>query len=144
MSFDQITGFLKIFFIFEALYFFTLATIKASILFFYLRIFPDQTFRIVLWCTQIFNLLSATTFIIIICVQCRPVSYFWTGWDGEHEGSCWDINAIAWAHGGINTALDVWMLVLPATQIYGLNIQLKKKIWVLAMFGVGILYDYLP
>lgn len=71
--------------------------------------------------------------------QCQPISYFWESWDGEHSGHCFNINALAWAHSALNIALDFWMLYLPATQIWSLQMKLKKKLGVILMFGIGIL-----
>ncbi len=118
--------------------------VKISIIFFYLRIFPGNIFRIVLWCTQLFNFLLGTAFITAAFLQCTPLSFFWAGWDGEHQGQCFNMNAMAWSHAAINIALDVWSLALPATQIYDMNIPVQKKTQVLLLFGFGVLYGSRP
>ncbi|KAI8165537.1 Satratoxin biosynthesis SC1 cluster protein 4 [Colletotrichum sp. SAR 10_70] len=137
---DQITSFIRGFFAFEIVYSITLASIKASILFLYLRIFGaiTETFRQILWGTQIFNVAVCITFVIVNLNQCKPLSYFWYGWDGRHPGYCIDLTAMALSHAALNIALDVWMLVLPATQIYRLNLQKRQKAGIMSMFGVGI------
>ncbi|KAG8161106.1 hypothetical protein KVR01_009370 [Diaporthe batatas] len=66
------------------------------------------------------------------------MSYFWDMWDGEHVGRCINIYAMAWAHAIINIALDVWMLALPASQVWGLKMPLRRKLGVMVMFGLGI------
>ncbi|KAK2047222.1 integral membrane protein [Colletotrichum somersetense] len=134
----QITNFLKLFLFLELFYLVELALIKASILFFFLRIFPGRGIRRCLWSVQIMNLLVCLAFVILIFAQCRPFSYFWTGWDGEHEGMCIDLSKLALVHVGLNIALDIVMLVLPVTQIYKLNMDTRKKIGVIAMFQAGI------
>lgn len=58
---------------------------------------------------------------------------------GEHVGRCINIYAMAWAHAIINIALDVWMLALPASQVWGLKMPLRRKLGVMVMFGLGIL-----
>jgi hypothetical protein len=58
---------------------------------------------------------------------------------GEHVGRCINIYAMAWAQAIINIALDLWMLALPASQVLRLNMQLRKKMGVMVMFGLGIL-----
>ncbi|KAK7448629.1 integral membrane protein [Colletotrichum acutatum] len=68
----------------------------------------------------------------------KPFQHYWNGWDGEQDGHCADLNTIGLTHVAFNIALDVWMLILPATQLYKLNMELKKKIGVMAMFSVGI------
>lgn len=49
------------------------------------------------------------------------------------------VNAMAYAHAGINIALDVWMLYLPATQVLNLRVSFKKKLGIMSMFGLGVL-----
>jgi len=50
-----------------------------------------------------------------------------------------DTNASAISHGSINVALDVWMMILPMTQLWKIGIKQKKKFGIIAMFGVGVL-----
>ncbi|GJC96037.1 CFEM domain-containing protein [Colletotrichum higginsianum] len=128
-----------VFLIFGTLYMTSLAFIKCSILFLYLRIFPDEKFRRVLWGTQLFNLLLWIAFVTGTFAACQPLNFFWNGWKKEMAGKCFNLNAFAMCHGVLNVALDAWMLVLPTTQIYGLRMKLKTKIGVMLMFGVGIL-----
>ncbi|KAK1996325.1 CFEM domain-containing protein [Colletotrichum falcatum] len=140
LNVGQIIACVKGFFAFEIMYFVTLAVIKASILFLYLRIFGAITdvFRHILWGTQIFNVALCITFIIVNLNQCKPLSYFWYGWDGKHPGYCINLSAMTLAHAALNIAIDVWMMVLPATQIYKLNLQKRQKAGIMSMFGVGI------
>ncbi|KAF9874908.1 CFEM domain-containing protein [Colletotrichum karsti] len=140
LSVEQITAFIRGFFAFEIVYSVTLAVIKASVLFLYLRIFGSITevFRQILWATQIFNVAVCLAFVIVNLNQCKPLSYFWYGWDGRHPGYCIDLSAMALSHAALNIAMDVWMLVLPATQIYKLNLQKRQKAGIMSMFGVGI------
>ncbi|KAK1467278.1 CFEM domain-containing protein [Colletotrichum melonis] len=138
LSENQITDFLLLFIIFGMLYMTCLAFIKASILFLYLRIFPDETFRRILWCTQLFNLLLWIAFIAGTFGSCQPLHFFWHGWKRDMEGKCFNLNAFAMCHGALNVALDAWMLVLPATQVYSLRMQRKQKLGVMLMFGVGV------
>ncbi|KAK1962443.1 CFEM domain-containing protein [Colletotrichum sublineola] len=140
LTVTQITNFVKGFFAFELMYFVTIAVIKASILFLYLRIFGaiTDTFRQILWGTQIFNLAVCITFVVVNLNQCKPLSYFWYGWDGKYPGYCIDLSAMTLSHASLNIAIDVWMLVLPATQIYKLNLQKRQKAGIMSMFGFGI------
>ncbi|KAK1585615.1 CFEM domain-containing protein [Colletotrichum navitas] len=138
LSPDEITEGLKTFFVLTFLYILGLAFVKASILFLYLRIFPDQRFRRVLWLTQAFNLLLYLSFLAASLASCQPLHYVWDGWTGKTEGRCYNSNPPALAHGALNFILDIWMLFLPASQIYKLNIPRKQKLDVMVMFSVGI------
>ncbi|KAK1984437.1 hypothetical protein LZ30DRAFT_432757 [Colletotrichum cereale] len=136
---EMITENLLIFYIASMFYITGLATIKASILFLYLRIFPETRFRRILWYTQLVNLMGYIAFIAAAIFACQPVSYFWTGWSKETEGKCISVHAFSEGHGGFNVILDVWMLLLPLSQIYNLNLRLQKKLGVMLMFGIGVL-----
>ncbi|KAI8311438.1 Satratoxin biosynthesis SC1 cluster protein 4 [Colletotrichum sp. SAR11_240] len=130
--------FLKLLFVLQLFYILDLAVIKASIICLYLRVFSIRSFRTVLWCTQGFNFLLGFSYVLLSLVQCQPLNHYWNGWDGRHPGKCADLNLIGLTHVGLNIGLDVWMLILPASQVYKLNLPLKKKLGVMAMFGVGV------
>lgn len=137
---QNITDFLYYFYLMAILYFTQVMLVKLCLLIFYLRIFPSQEVRRLLWGTIICDVLFGIIFFFLAIFQCSPISYFWQNWDGEHEGKCLDINAIAWANAGISIALDLWMLVIPMAQLKNLKLHWKKKIGVGLMFCVGTLY----
>ncbi|KAK0107936.1 hypothetical protein ONS96_003722 [Cadophora gregata f. sp. sojae] len=137
VGFRQITDFIHVFFAMELLYFSQVGTVKLSILFFYLRLFPGPTIRRWTWATIIFNTIFTLVFIFVGLFQCTPLSFYWKSWDNEHEGKCMNLNALVWANAGISIALDFWMLALPMTQLMNLSLHWKKKLSVAAMFGVG-------
>ena len=140
LSPKTITDFLFYFYIMAIFYFTQVMMVKLCLLLFYLRIFPGTTVRRLLWGTVGFTILFGVVFFFLAIFQCTPISHFWNHWDGEHEGHCRDLNAIAWANAGISIALDVWMLAIPLAQLKTLNLHWKKKIGVGLMFGVGTLY----
>jgi hypothetical protein len=72
----------------EVLYSWCVAFTKISIVLFYLRIFSEQvstTFRKICW--ALIGLFTATpiVFTIVLVNQCKPLSYSWLLWDGQHE-----------------------------------------------------------
>lgn len=136
---ETITLFGKYFHVMAYLYFSQIMLLKLSLLFFYLRIFPSQGVRRTLWATAIFNCIFGIVFVFVAIFQCQPVSYFWTKWDGMHEGKCFDIGIITWSNAAISIVLDVWMLAIPLSQLKKLNLDWKKKVGVGMMFGVGTL-----
>ncbi|KAF5487146.1 hypothetical protein CGCS363_v013249 [Colletotrichum siamense] len=136
---NQITSFLRLLLAVQTHYIFILAIIKASILYFFLRIFPDKWFRRAVWVTLAYDLFVGFIFIVLSFVQRQPTWLIWEGWrDKDPRGVVLDLNKLGLAHGGMNIALDVWMLVLPLTQLYKLNLKLRKKLGIMAMFCVGI------
>ena len=136
---DQITAFGRFFFISEIDYFTEVSLLKLSLLFFYLRIFPGRAVRRLLWGTIVFDILFGVLFVLVSVFQCHPVDFFWTKWDGQHKGSCLDINKVAWVNAGVSITLDLWMLAIPLYQLRNLKLHWKKKVGVGLMFGVGAL-----
>ena len=139
VTFKQITDFIHVFYVMEILYFAQVALIKLSILFFYLRIFPGTGVRQLIWMTIVFDVIFGTIFFFLAVFQCRPISFYWKRWDGEHPGKCFNVNAMAFANAGISIVLDVWMLCLALSQIISLNLHWKKKFAASLMFSVGTL-----
>ncbi|PVH69018.1 hypothetical protein DL98DRAFT_439915, partial [Cadophora sp. DSE1049] len=137
---DNITQFLKLHWFFEACYIMAVSLLKICFLLFYLRIFQSQCFRYLVWILVVVNAIVAITFIGLLCVTCRPISYNWTSWDGEHPGTCdGGATVTSLANGGISIVLDLVTLGLPISQIWGLQMETKRKIAVISMMSVGLL-----
>ncbi|KAF2163705.1 hypothetical protein M409DRAFT_68300 [Zasmidium cellare ATCC 36951] len=137
IPFENITQALKVYYVDELLYLTALPTIKIAILCTYLRIFPTRTFRVVVFVAIGFNVAYAITFIIITIFQCNPVSLAWTHWDETHPGTCNNVNAQSWASAIINIVLDLVVVGLPMPVLWNMNLNTRKKLLVMLMFGVG-------
>ncbi|CAI7663970.1 unnamed protein product [Penicillium glandicola] len=111
---------------------------KISICCFYLRIFPDRQFRTVTYIAIAFNVAYLITFVLISVFQCRPLPGAWLRWDGEENFQCNNINAQGWASAVVNMVLDITIMALPLKQLYHLNLSMKKKLYVICMFSLGI------
>ncbi|KAI9054826.1 hypothetical protein LZ554_001971 [Drepanopeziza brunnea f. sp. 'monogermtubi'] len=133
----QITDFLRAFYFMEILYFFHVCLLKATLLFFYLRIFPGPVIQKLMWGTIIFNFVNGLVFVLLAIFPCKPISYYWTRWDGEHEGKCMNLNVLGWSNAVVSILLDFWMLALPLSQLSSLKMHWKKKLGVAVMFVVG-------
>lgn len=127
----------KIYFADELLYITIISMTKATILCFYLRVFPEQKFRILVLLTMGATFAYMIAFIIVSAFQCWPISYAWTHWDGEHHGRCNNVNAQGWAAAAINIVLDVVILLLPLRLILKLSLHWKKKLQISIMLSVG-------
>jgi hypothetical protein len=136
---EKITLLLKYFYMMAWLYFLQTALVKLSLITFFIRIFPSKGVQQLLWGTFIFVCVWGLAIIFLAVFQCQPISYFWTKWDGLHEGTCLDANSISWANAGIGIAIDLWILAIPLWQLRSLQIHWKKKIGVAMMFSVGTL-----
>ncbi|KAI8935068.1 hypothetical protein NX059_007664 [Plenodomus lindquistii] len=133
----EITEMLKYFYIMASLYFTQVALLKLTLIFFYIRVFPSKGVQRLLWGTVAFVCAWGVAYVAVAIFQCKPISYFWTKWDGLHEGTCLHINAITSSNAGLSIALDLWILGIPLWQLYGLKLHWKKKVGVALMFCVG-------
>lgn len=128
----------------ECLYLSILPMTKISILCFYLRVFPKKEFRIATYVAIGFNVAYLIVFVLISVFQCNPLKGAYLRWDGEHDYQCNNINAQGWAAAIVNMILDIIVMMLPLRELYGLNLSMRKKIGLLCMFSLGILYVNSP
>jgi hypothetical protein len=78
---------------------------KISIVLLYLRIFPKTVsarFSYVSWAVIAALLAYCVGFLVYSGFQCAPISYFWTQWDGEHEGYCNNFQLAVYLNSGFN------------------------------------------
>jgi hypothetical protein len=137
LPFDKITDFIKYFWVIELIYFFASALLKLSFLFFYKRIFPGLVVQRLIWITIFINISWGVTSVVVGVLQCWPISYFWNIWDGEHSGRCLDIITFVSSTAVISIVLDIWMLIIPLSQLWGLQMSWSKKLGVALMFCLG-------
>ncbi|KAL7627957.1 hypothetical protein AAE478_002153 [Parahypoxylon ruwenzoriense] len=121
----------------EIIYVTALALTKISILFFYLKVFPKRSFRIITWVLIAVNLVYAIIYDFLLILQCDPVSGAWRSWDGEFASKCISINVLGWSAAAINIALDIAVIVLPLPELFRLSLSLRKRLQIIAMFTVG-------
>ncbi|UPL02886.1 hypothetical protein LCI18_013820 [Fusarium solani-melongenae] len=136
---EDITTFLIYLLCCEFAYAISLGLIKLSILLFFLRIFPSHKFQKVVRWTMGLTVLICLIYLILFLIQRMPLWLFWEGWkDKIPRGVIVDGNAMGISHGALNVALDIWMLILPLSQLLKLGVKFKKKVGVIAMFSVGL------
>ncbi|KAJ5962148.1 hypothetical protein N7501_007089 [Penicillium viridicatum] len=138
LPFDNITHILYVYFWDELLYLSILPLTKISICCFYLRIFPDRTFRTATYVAIALNVCYLVAFVLISVFQCRPIPGAWHRWYEEENYKCNHINAQGWASAVLNMVLDIVVMVLPLRQLYHLNLSVKRKSYVICMFSLGI------
>lgn len=121
----------------EIFWFVSIGATKLAFLFLYLRVFPRQKLRRTVYVLIGMTALSVVIFTLIITVNCLPITYIWTSWDGEHSGKCIHLNAFVWAHAIIDIVLDCIIFALPIPELVKLKLSVKKRILIVAMFSVG-------
>ncbi len=50
-----------------------------------------------------------------------------------------NVDLLAWINAAVSIAVDIWMLAIPMSQLWGLQLPWKKKTGVAMMFGLGVL-----
>jgi len=69
---------------------------------------------------------------------CRPLAF---NWDTTIDGSCGERNRVYVSAGSLNIITDVMVLTLPMPKIWGLQLPLKRKLGLMVIFSLGILYE---
>lgn len=122
----------------ESLYILILFLTKASILFFYLRVFVSRRFQLSAKVTLAFVISSGMAFLIAQLLQCLPVRYNWD--KSLPTAKCINVNALAYAHASVSIAQDFIILILPIPELLSLlKLDRHQKIGLFIMFQVGIL-----
>ncbi|CAG7564415.1 unnamed protein product [Fusarium equiseti] len=122
----------------ECAYVLSLCLIKLSILWFFLRTFPGQGFQKIVKWTMVFNIMSTTCISVAALCQNFPTDPSKERWKDESSpGFRVNIHALALSHAGINVALDIWMFILPLTQLYHIGLKKRKKVGVMLIFSLG-------
>ncbi len=116
-----------------------LSLTKASILLFYLTVFPKRSFRAAARLLIAGNAAYAVVFGCLMLFQCRPVSGAWRAWDDADGAQCISINMIGWSGATANIALDLATLALPMPELVALSMSRRKKVQIIGMFALGFL-----
>ena len=112
--------------------------LKVSILCLYLRLFPNPKFRIATYSTLVVLTISTIVNLMLAALQCIPVQAVWNL--NIKNAKCLNLANIAYASAAFNIATEVIILVLPMPVISSLNLGLKRKIGISALFAAGALY----
>ncbi|KAF2089794.1 hypothetical protein K490DRAFT_62671 [Saccharata proteae CBS 121410] len=138
VPFKDITKILYYYYWDEGLYLSSLALTKISICCFYLRIFPQQRFRIFVYICMACCAIYGVSFVVAVWLQCSPLNLAWTAWSEPGlKAKCVNVNALGWTSASFNIALDLFVISLPMPQLLKLALSWRKKIHVMIMFGVG-------
>jgi hypothetical protein len=109
--------------------------IRSSIVLTYLRLFPAQTNR---WfCYGLFALqgVYALWASLMTLLQCNPVAGYW-----RHDVTekCIDPKNQDFAILTLNSTFDIVVYLWPAHYLYNLNLPMRQRVGLIAMFSVGI------
>ena len=122
-------------YVLEAIFPACTATTKVSILLLYRRIFTMHTpwFRYSYYSIFVLLLGWAIAGFFTTVFQCWPIHSAWT----HMGGRCIDLKPALTGLATINTILNTAILILPISMIWSLQISLRKKVGVCAIFALG-------
>lgn len=126
-----IDHFLKLFFANSILYAAIQGIVKASIILFYLQVFPHRTLRLLCFFTLAVLILKATAYLLIITLRCLPVS---AEWDASVTATCLPEAPIGISGGCFAILEDFWIIALPIRHLLKLTLDRTKKMQLVAMF----------
>ncbi|GKZ23975.1 hypothetical protein AbraIFM66951_010227 [Aspergillus brasiliensis] len=107
---------------------------KFSILFQYLRIFPDRRFRLACWI--VFGIVATygTWAVVSGFLNCIPVAKFW---NRDISGYCLSFEAVWFFNASMNIATDTTLLILPMPLLSQLQLPRMQKFALMGIFAVG-------
>lgn len=123
----------------EFFYISTVGIVKLALLLYYRRIFlfslVSPRFRMMN--TIMLGVVGAwmVAFYIATILQGRPISWNWT-----EVGSVINLHDFFIAEAATDIALDTIVLCMPTLVVYRMRMSLRKKVLVIAIFGLGFLY----
>ena len=117
-----------------------ITAIKTSILLFYLRLFGARNwFRYVIYITEAIVLSWCIATIFPTVFHCKPIHIAWSIDPVEMIGHCNNVNAYLIATSVINVILDFWILALPLSVVWMLQMSRKSKVSLSGIFLLGAL-----
>lgn len=109
--------------------------IKMSILFLYLRIFPDRIFRRYVIATIVLVSVSIVILEPLVIWQCNPVNAVWNL--QRKYAYCVGVSAVAYSNSAVNIFTDIVVVVLPLPLLSKLRITWQTKLGLIMLFGCG-------
>lgn len=110
---------------------------KISILLLFLRIFPSKRFRRVTKVAILWMICHTIAFFMAVTLQCLPIRAVS---DLTQTGKCIDAAAVVTAGAGFSIFEDIVIILLPVRELKSLQLSLRKRLAVMAMFALGSLY----
>lgn len=119
----------------------TMWAAKCSILFQLSRLFcPGQSRDSIFWSIHsllFINTAYHTAALFTFVFQCTPRE---KTWKMLMPGQCIDVAAATIVSGAVNLFLDLAILITPIVIVFRLQLPMRQKLGISAIFGVGILY----
>lgn len=125
----------------ELSYALSICFIKISVAVFLLRIVTSKIQRLVLFIAIGVFVIVTIIFFFVLMFQCTPVSYAWTLFGGNTNGSCIPPNqfgAITYTHSAVNAIGDLLLAIMPIVVVTRLQMNPRMKITVCVLLSMGL------
>ena len=112
------------------------ALTKVAVLFLYLRLVPQRSYRVVIWLFMAFVVATALACVVADIFQCTPIAWAWNK-HLEGGGTCINQTALYYSNAALDIFQDLFIYCLPLKGVYDLQIPKRQKIALGAIFAVG-------
>ncbi|KAI1283370.1 hypothetical protein F5Y07DRAFT_408738 [Xylaria sp. FL0933] len=123
-----------LFYAHQPIYYISVSLTKVSIILFYFRLLPHQSYRVFLWIMMVIVVLTGAASTIAGIFQCSPIAH---AWDVNVPGTCFNQFALFFANGGLNIAEDLILYILPTRILWSMNLPLKQRVALIGVFVIG-------
>ncbi|KAK0755136.1 hypothetical protein B0T18DRAFT_300858, partial [Schizothecium vesticola] len=111
------------------------ALTKLSIITSYLRIFPHDSLRVVLYATAVIVSGIGVSAMFATIFQCQPVH---AAWDFRvADPKCFEFTHFLYANAAINIFTDFVLVVAPLPFFWSLALPLRQRLVIMVLFGAG-------
>lgn len=111
------------------------ACIKLTFLFFYYRLFsPHSKVTYFIYFGVVFVICSSVALGTATIFNCTPVERVW---DPAVPGKCFDPMILFYTSSTLSAVTDIYVLILPVAPLLRLNMNMRRKLRALAVFGIG-------
>ncbi|KAH7384930.1 hypothetical protein BKA64DRAFT_759685 [Cadophora sp. MPI-SDFR-AT-0126] len=125
--------------VFQITYKMAVAMNKASILLLYLRIMPQQLYRILIFTLLTVVGLFAIATTIAGVFQCIPVD---KAWNKKKPGHCYNLVEAWYTNAVFSIVTDFLILMLPMHMVYKLQRDRREKLLLYGVFGLGFFVTF--
>ncbi|KAI0429253.1 hypothetical protein F5Y09DRAFT_310864 [Xylaria sp. FL1042] len=123
-----------LFYAHQPIYYISVSLTKVSIILFYFRLLPQQSYRAFLWTMMVVVILTGASSTIAGIFQCSPIAH---AWNPNIPGTCFNQFALFFANGGLNIAQDLILYILPTRILWSMNLPLKQRVALIGVFVIG-------
>ncbi|KFX87797.1 hypothetical protein O988_09280 [Pseudogymnoascus sp. VKM F-3808] len=132
---DDLSHLMALFWSINLIHPFTMATCKAGVCFFYLRVFIDKYMRFLTFATLAIIVSWSIPCFFMILFQCRPVQGAWA--PDKTNLHCNSITATLYLTGIANIFIDMLLIITVGPQILKLKLPRRQKTSLLIVLTLG-------